>query len=119
MKIPPILFSDERGSKLMFTANSDLYYNEEKLNTNSLLLTAGEWHWFSVAVKPDSYAIYIDGVAVDGTITNDESVATVSRAVASGEVMNFMTEASKLYFGYGSKEKPVKMWIDEVSVYKT
>lgn len=31
----------------MFTANSDLYYNEEKLNTNSLLLTAGEWHCFS------------------------------------------------------------------------
>lgn len=116
---PIFCFSDETGSKkLMFTANSDLYYNEEKLNTNSLLLTAGEWHWFSVAVKPDSYAIYIDGVAVDGTITNDESVATVSRAVASGEVMNFMTEASKLYFGYGSKEKPVKMWIDEVSVYK-
>lgn len=116
---PIFCFSDETGSKkLMFTANSDLYYNEEKLNTNSLLLTAGEWHWFSVAVKPDSYAIYIDGVAVDGTITNDESVATASRAVASGEVMNFMTEASKLYFGYGSKEKPVKMWIDEVSVYK-
>lgn len=89
---PIFCFSDETGSKkLMFTANSDLYYNEEKLNTNSLLLTAGEWHWFSVAVKPDSYAIYIDGVAVDGTITNDESVATVSRAVASGEVMNFMT----------------------------
>lgn len=116
---PIFCFSDETGSKkLMFTANSDLYYNEEKLNTNSLLLTAGEWHWFSVAVKPDSYAIYIDGVAIDGTITNDESVATVSRAVASGEVMSFMTEASKLYFGYGSKEKPVKMWIDEVSVYK-
>lgn len=116
---PIFCLSDESGNKkLMFTANSDLYYNEEKLNTNSLLLTAGEWHWFSVAVKPDSYAIYIDGVAVDGTITDDGSVATASRAVASGEVMNFMTEASKLYFGYGSKEKPVKMWIDEVSVYK-
>lgn len=117
---PIFCFSDESGDKkLIFTANSDLFYNEEKLNTNSLLLTAGEWHWFSVAVKPDSYAIYIDGVAVDGTVADDEeSVATASRSVASGEVMNFMTAASKLYFGYGSKEKPVKMWIDEVSVYK-
>lgn len=117
---PIFCFSDESGDKkLIFTANSDLYYNGEKLNTNSLLLTAGEWHWFSVAVKPDSYAIYIDGVAVDGTVVDDEeSVATASRSVASREVMNFMTAASKLYFGYGSKEKPVKMWIDEVSVYK-
>lgn len=117
---PIFCFSDESGDKkLIFTANSDLFYNEEKLNTNSLLLTAGEWHWFSVAVKPDSYAIYIDGVAVDGTVADDEEpIATASRSVVSGEVMNFMTAASKLYFGYGSKEKPVKMWIDEVSVYK-
>ena len=116
---PVFCLSDETGSrKLMFTANSDLYYNEEKLNKNSLLLTAGEWHWFSVAVKPDGCAIYIDGEAVDGTLTEDAPVATASRAVASGEAMSFMSEASRLYFGYGSKEKPVKMWIDEVSVYK-
>lgn len=115
---PIFCFSDETGSKkLMFTANSDLYYNEEKLNTKSLLLTAGEWHWFSVVVKPDNYAIYIDGIAVDESVTEDESVVA-SRVAASGEVMNFMTEASKLYFGYGSEEKPGKIWIDEVSVYK-
>lgn len=115
---PIFCFSDESGSKkLIFTANSDLYYNEEKLNTKSLLLTAGEWHWFSVAVKPDSYAIYIDGIAVDESVSEDESVVA-SRVVASGEVMNFMAEASKLYFGYGSEERPGKMWIDEVSVYK-
>lgn len=115
---PIFCFSDESGSKkLIFTANSDLYYNEEKLNTKSLLLTAGEWHWFSVAVKPDSYAIYIDGIAVDESVSEDESVVA-SRVAASGEVMNFMAEASKLYFGYGSEERPGKMWIDEVSVYK-
>ncbi len=107
-------FSDEAGNKLRLTGNSDLYYNEEKLNANSLLLTAGEWHWFAVAAKPHGYAIYIDGVAVDGTIAPGEG----EEVAKAREVMDFMTTAPRLYFGYGSEETPSKMWIDEVTVYK-
>lgn len=107
-------FSDEAGNKLRLTGNSNLYYNEEKLNANSLLLTAGEWHWFAVAAKPHGYAIYIDGVAVDGTIAPGEG----EEVAKAREVMDFMTTAPRLYFGYGSEETPSKMWIDEVTVYK-
>lgn len=120
------IFSFGNGTdKLVFTGDCSLYYKGEKLTTVSQTLTAGEWHWLAVQVMNDGIIINVDGVPV-GTVEEPSEepetaarTAEVSENTVSLEVLEFLTtNASSLYFGYGSENVPTKRWMKQFSVYK-
>ena len=120
------IFSFGNGTdKLVFTGDCSLYYKSEKLTTVSQTLTAGEWHWLAVQVMNDGIIINVDGVPV-GTVEEPSEepetaarTAEVSENTVSLEVLEFLTtNASGLYFGYGSETVPTKRWMKQFSVYK-
>lgn len=119
------IFSFSDGTdKLVFTGDCSLYFKNKKLTTISQTLTAGEWHWLAVQVMNDGIIINIDGVPVGTTPepapeeVRSDNASEEDKSV-SLEVLDFLTtNASSLYFGYGSESVPTKRWVKQFTVYK-
>lgn len=112
-------FGDENGNNLVFYGNSTVYYNDITISDDEFVLTPNEWHWIAFQIKADGIILNIDGNNVKTLVSGEYVSARNADGVNYSDILDFITnQASKIYFGYGAVEKPVKMWWSTVSVYK-
>jgi hypothetical protein len=114
-----VSFQNANGTQnLYITPNGGLVYDgiDGELTVNDassvktgMLEDLGEWHYVALSVTNDGYQIYVDGnKRVDQTVTDFDC----------SKLVQFISDASYAYVGYGADDHCNDLWVDDVTFYR-
>lgn len=113
-----IAFENENASSSFFmTANGWLNYsgidgewsenNPAEYKTG--YITPGEWHYVALIMRNDGYGLYVDGERkVEKKVDNFDC----------SKIVDFMSNVSTLYIGYGSETVTEPWKLDDLKLYR-
>ena len=122
-------FANEDNTEILyFTPNGYLGYTNSNgtyevnnpADGATNLLTPNEWHYVSLKIRIDGYAIYVDGeLKLDETVNSEGLKSSMSVDDFDWtSAINAIPNLPYFYLGYGSSTEPKDMWIDDVTMYR-
>lgn len=119
-------FADDTTGKLCFTGNASLSYdgtggwftvnNPEQVTTGAI--SSGQWHFLALTLDKEGFVIFIDGTK-KYDVNNHSGISGGTRATFDyANVVNFLTQASYFYLGYGTSTETKEVYFDDVKIYQ-
>jgi hypothetical protein len=103
------LYITPNGGLVYDGIDGELTVNDASDVTTGLLDELGEWHYVALSVSNTGYTIYVDGnKRVDQTVTDFDC----------SKIVQFISDASFAYVGYGANDHCNDLWVDDLKFYR-
>lgn len=111
--------NETNGSKLSLTANGWISYiapngdytaNNPNEYKTGILAPAGVWHYVALSISDEGYTIFVDGMKKLEKHINADFDAS--------RILEFISTAPYLYFGYGNDVQTQELLIDDLTIYR-